>query len=437
MFTSYQIIIGASLIIILSYIINIISNKTNIPSVLMLILLGILIKLGLDFTGIAEIDLSMFLEIIGTIGLIMIVLEASLDLELRRDRIWLIIKAFLVAILGIGGTSILFAFVLQSVLSIDLFRALLFAIPLSVLSSAIIIPSVQNLKEKKKEFLIYESTFSDIIGIMFFYFLLASVNANNAQEVGLSVSLNVFGTIVISFILSYALIILFESLSSNIKLFLLIAVLVMIYAIGKTFHMSSLIMILIFGLVLNNKEIFFRGPFKKFLKEEQISTILADFKVITGETAFVVRTFFFVIFGFTISLMSLISIRVWIITLLVVVIIYSIRWVLLRVFMGKDIKPQVFIAPRGLITILLIFAIPKEYLVPEFEEGILLFTIIVTGGIMTWALIKDSKQETLHLETEQNKQAENIELEIEQTEPITDNTETEIKEENTNNEQEN
>ncbi len=429
MFTSYQIIIGASLIIILSYIINIISNKTNIPSVLMLILLGIFIKFGLNVTGVANIDLSMFLEIIGTIGLIMIVLEASLDLELRKDRIWLIVKALLVAILGIGGTSILFALVLQSVLNIDLFRALLFAIPLSVLSSAIIIPSVQKLNEEKKEFLIYESTFSDIIGIMFFYFLLGSVDVGTAKEVGLSISLNVFGTIIISFVMSYALIILFESLSSNIKLFLLIAVLVMIYAIGKTFHMSSLLMILIFGLVLNNKNIFFIGPFKKFLKEEQISTILADFKIITGETAFVVRTFFFVIFGLSISLMSLISIRVWVITLLVVVIIYSIRWLILRVFIGKDIHPQVFIAPRGLITILLIFAIPKEYLVPEFEEGILLFTILVTGGIMTWALIKNSKSEKLQLETDTSENTN------QETEEISDNTETKLNEDNTNNEQ--
>ena len=168
-----------------------------------------------------------------------------------------------------------------------------------------------------------------------------------------------------------------------------------------------------------------------------MASILDNFKVITGETAFVVRTFFFVIFGLSISLMSLISIRVWVITLLVVVAIYSVRWVLLRIFFGKDIKPQVFIAPRGLITILLIFAIPKEYLVPEFEEGILLFTIIVTGGIMTWALIKNSKQEKLQLEAEQNKQAENTEIETEQEEQIIDNTETEIKEENTNNEQEN
>ena len=31
-------------------------------------------------------------------------------------------------------------------------------------------PSVQHLKESKKEFMIYESTFSDVLGIMVFSF---------------------------------------------------------------------------------------------------------------------------------------------------------------------------------------------------------------------------------------------------------------------------
>lgn len=411
MLTSYQIIIGASLIIIFSYIINIISDKTNIPSVLMLILLGIIVKQGLSFSGVPDINLNQFLEIIGTVGLIMIVLEAALDLELKRDRIWLIIKSFFVALIGIIGTSLLIAIILKAIITVDMFRALLFAIPLSVLSSAIIIPSVKKLIEHKKEFLIYESALSDIFGIMFFFFLLGSADTETANEIGFSVSINILGTIVISFIISYILIILFQNLKSNIKLFLLIAVLVMIYAIGKTFHISSLLMILIFGLVLNNKNIFFRGPLKQYLKNEEMESLLSNFKIITGEAAFVVRTFFFVIFGFSISLMSLISIKVWIITLLVIVAIYSVRFLLFRIFVGKDIKPQVFIAPRGLITIILIFAISEEFLVSEFEEGILLFTIIVTGAIMTWSLIKNSKIEKLATEVlEINPEDEEFEI---------------------------
>ena len=56
------------------------------------------------------------------------------------------------------------------------------------------------------------------------------------------------------------------------------------------------------------------------------------------------------------------------------------------------VLPQLFIAPRGLITILLFYAIPEAAIVPGFEPGILLFIIIGTSLIMTWALIRDKRK---------------------------------------------
>ena len=43
------------------------------------------------------------------------------------------------------------------------------------------------LVNKKKEFMIYESTFSDILGIMFFYFVVENVDTTNANAVIYSV----------------------------------------------------------------------------------------------------------------------------------------------------------------------------------------------------------------------------------------------------------
>ena len=87
----YIAIIGISLIIILSYFFNIISQKTNVPSVLMLIVLGILMKQGMNFIGIsAGKQLFSLLELLGIVGLIMIVLEAALDLHLTKEK-WPII----------------------------------------------------------------------------------------------------------------------------------------------------------------------------------------------------------------------------------------------------------------------------------------------------------------------------------------------------------
>ncbi|MEM9928366.1 MAG: sodium:proton exchanger, partial [Bacteroidota bacterium] len=157
-------------------------------------------------------------------------------------------------------------------------------------------------------------------------------------------------------------------------------------------HLSSLVIVLIFGLLIANMRLFFRGPLKKLLDYKKAMHIYEGLHVVTMETAFVVRTFFFVIFGVTISLASLVSINVAIVSLLIILSIYLIRFIILRVFIGKDIFPQLFVAPRGLITILLFYAIPEEVMVPGFEPGILLFIIIGTSLIMTFAMIVDKKR---------------------------------------------
>jgi len=64
-----------------------------------------------------------------------------------------------------------------------------------------------------------------------------------------------------------------------------------------------------------------------------------------------------------------------------------VRFVFLRGLLGKDMLPELWIAPRGLITILLFFAIPAVYENEAFSNGILLYVIIISSLIMTAALI--------------------------------------------------
>ncbi len=125
----------------------------------------------------------------------------------------------------------------------------------------------------------------------------------------------------------------------------------------------------------------------RFLNEEKVEDVLDDMKVVTAETAFVVRTFFFIIFGWSVYLGSLLSFKVIGIGLVILFIIYLVRAITLFVFNGKNIITQLFLAPRGLITILLFFAIPEELSIgPEFQ-GVLLFVILVSCLVMTWSLI--------------------------------------------------
>ena len=390
--SSYALIIIFSVTIIISYFFNLFAKKSGIPSVLMLIVLGILINMGLTVAGIKNPNLPLILEVLGVVGLILIVLEAALDLRLLKEKVGVIIKSFFVAFTGLGTTAYISALSLNFFLEIGLLKAFLHTIPLSILSSAIILPSIDNLDEHKKEFMVYESTFSDILGIIGFYSVLSFFGADKTSGVYGEVFGNLIFTIVFSIIISYILIYIFQNIKGNVKLFLLIAILLLLYAVGKIFHLSSLIIILVFGIILNNYKLFFRGGLMRLLNVVRVEGILDDFKIITAESAFVVRTFFFIIFGWSVYFGSLLSFKVISLGLLITVIIYLIRAIILFLFNGKNIITQLFLAPRGLITILLFFAIPKELSAGEEFQGILLFVVLVSCLIMSWGLINHKKK---------------------------------------------
>jgi len=390
----YYIIIAASVTIVLSYLFNIVSAKTNIPSVLLLIILGVVAReligmFGEDISTIQSVFSQIkMLEVLGTLGLILIVLEAALELKIEKERLGDVFKSFTIALLGLLVCVISISGIFYYSFDMNWITALIYATPLSILSSAIVIPSVANLSKEVEEFHIYESTFSDILGIMAFYFLIELAKpANNISVFG-DFTINLIITITTSVLLSYLLIFIFQNLETKIKLFLMIAVLFLLFSVGKLMHLSSLLIILVFGLVLNNYKLFFFGKLKKHLKPVIIENIHETFLMITIESAFVIRTFFFVIFGFSISINTLLDLKVAIVSMSVLGLIYASRYFVFLPFKHKNLKQAITIAPRGLITLLLFYSIPEEIKSTAFKPGILLFIIIVTSLVMTSGLIK-------------------------------------------------
>jgi len=385
---AHTIILGAAIIVIVSFFANQLSKKTNIPSVLMLMLIGLGMQL---FTDIEPATLLPYLEILGTVGVILIVLEAALDLKLEQNKHSLIWQASVLALGGLVVTSTLIAVLIWGVLGFTPLVSLIYAVPLAVLSSAIIIPSVGKLKSFPKEFLIFESALSDILGIIAFYALLDFHYAGGTPDVIAVVSGKILLTIVLSVAISYGLVVWFQSMTGSVRLFMLIAVLMGLYAAGKLLHLSPLILILVFGLTLNNKNLFFQGGLLKYINDAKFDNILKDLRFIVLETAFVVRTFFFVAFGMSIMLDSLLHWTVPVIGGLVLVITYGIRFFGLRLISPEILEPAIYVAPRGLITVLLFYAIPGELLSEKFQLGILVTVILVTSFVMTYGLIQEQR----------------------------------------------
>lgn len=385
MVSPYLIVIGFSLLVIVSYFFNLVSRYINIPSVLLLIGTGIGLNLLAKSIGFQLPELMSLMSVLGVTGLVMIVLEAALDLEIRRDNLPMVGKAFLSAAVILGISTALIAFVIRYFIGSEIFTSVMYAIPLSVVSSAIVIPSVYHCRPDKKEFLIYEATFSDILGIMLFDFMLFS--PEGGQSLGVAISLNVIISVVASFVLGYLLIYLIQRIRSEVKFFLFLAIIALIFSIGKYLNYSALLTVLIFGLLLENYHTFFKGKMGKLLDEKQLVNVRKEFRTITIESSFLVRTFFFIVFGMTINLNQLEEVNVVYSGLIILGILYVIRILNLRLIMRTHLMPEILMAPRGLVSILLFYKIPEEYVDPNFKPGVLLFVILGSNILMMLGLI--------------------------------------------------
>ncbi|MES3016825.1 MAG: cation:proton antiporter [Bacteroidota bacterium] len=386
----YHILIALCLITIVSYLFNIISERLKVPSVILLIGCGIMLQSVSEYYGQRMMIPRTILELLGVVGLIMIVLEGALDLKITRDKKKLITKSFLAAGCVLLITTIAIADILHVMLNIRFIRALPYAVAMGVISSAIAIPSVNKFDQDKKEFIIYESTFSDILGIMLFNYVLAN-SLLSLVTVGIFVW-NLILITVISILSTLLLMLLFKYLKGHIKVFLILAILMLVYSLSKQLHLPSLFFILVFGLVLNNSEPFLKGKIQKFLHPEKLLSVNTELKIMTAELAFIIRTFFFLLFGYSIDISLIFNSTVLITGSLIMVVIMIIRYVFLRYISQTNVFPELFIAPRGLITIILFYSIPPHLVSNKFNEGVLSFVILASGIVMMLGILFTKKK---------------------------------------------
>src|SRR6187549_1213029 len=110
---STAIIITLCVLVLIAYAFDLTSSKTKIPSVILLLLLGWVLRQLTTYLNINLPDLSPALPILGTVGLILIVLEGSLELELNKSKSILIAKSFLTALIPLVLLAVGLAFVFQ------------------------------------------------------------------------------------------------------------------------------------------------------------------------------------------------------------------------------------------------------------------------------------------------------------------------------------
>ncbi len=387
------IIITICALLLIAYIFDLTSSKTKIPSVILLLLLGWGVRQLQATLHINIPDLSQLLPIFGTIGLILIVLEGSLELELNRSKASIIKKSFLASLLPILAMSFLLAFAFQYFLTgLSLRDALTNAVPFCVISSSIAIPSAKYLSTSNKEFITYESSLSDIFGVIIFNFVaLTELNKSHTiAEAGLQLLI----MIAVSFIATIALAFLLSKIDHHIKFVPIILLVLLIYAIAKLYHLPALIFILIFGLFLGNLDELKRFKWIDKLKPDELNVEVHKFKELITEGTFLIRTVFFLLFGYLIETSEVLNADTFVWAVAIVAAALVIRAIQFKIS-KISMLPMLFIAPRGLINILLFLSIVPAQNIPLVNKSLILQVVLLSVLLMMIGLIATGKREVL------------------------------------------
>ncbi|MBN1633124.1 MAG: cation:proton antiporter [Ignavibacteria bacterium] len=386
--TAFLIII-LSILILLAYIFDITSDKTKIPSVILLLLSGWLIRQGIEASKLNIPDLNPVLPVIGTIGLILIVLEGSLELEFSKNKIKIIKSSFLTAFIPMIVLGIVLTMLFLSK-GEKLQPSIANVIPLCVISSAVAISTARHLSSYINEFIVYESSFSDILGIILFNLFVLS--GGLSVTVAMIFFLQLLAIAAISFVTTGLLSLLLSKVKHKVKYVPIIFILILIYEISKIYNLPALIFIMVFGLFLGNLDEFTKFKIIKSLKPENLDMEVHKFKEMVIEATFVAKVLFFVLFGFLMKTSDIINLESLLLSLIIVLLIYTVRYIYLKIS-KTAIFPYFFIAPRGLITILLFISIPSSLSIPMVNNAIIIKIIVITSLIMMLGTMFGEKNE--------------------------------------------
>lgn len=386
---TYSTLIVLSILVIFSYLFDLFAKRTKFPSVLLLLALGAGLRFLTELLSIELPRLHILLPMLGNVGLILIVLEGAMELQFHMSKVKLIQKSFMSALVimlfSTFSISVFFFYLTHQ----PYYNCVLNAIPYTVISSAIAIPSVSFLGVEKKEFVVFESSFSDILGVMFFNYTLVNPTFSVASIFALSSETVMLLLLSGGFCL--LLMYLMGRITHRIKFFLVISIMILTYAVGKKYHLSTLITVLVFGFFLANQHLIKWPFYKKNFQYKNFDQDFEQLEMLSAESAFLVRTFFFLLFGFTINPETLMDMEVVKYGLGIMGIIFLSRFIYLKFVAKIPLSPELFVNPRGLISILLVMSIPKPLLLGPWSDGLLLFVILGTCLVMVTGVLSYRK----------------------------------------------
>ena len=338
-------------------------SRTNIPDVLVLMVLGIVIG---PFLGIvAPADFGKIGSLIATIALVVILFESgtSLDLNVLGKSLattgWLSFGCFILTFVVVAAVGMLS-------LQLDPFPAILLGVTVGGTSSAVVIPMVNALKlgEKATTVLVLESALTDVLCIVGVFALLQVYTQDDVAAgrlVGSVIAALIFAAVIgfiggIGWLLVLGKVRDFPNTISSTLAYVFI-----VYGATEGLGFSGAIAALSLGITLTNFEKFGLNRIQQL--DRQLEPLNQTDITFYREAVFLLKTYFFIYLGISIHFGA---VKVALVAISMVFLIYVLRLLLTRfIFRGsefdlRDSALSAIMAPKGLAAAVLA-ALPLQY----------------------------------------------------------------------------
>ncbi|MEX2369499.1 MAG: cation:proton antiporter [Bacteroidales bacterium] len=393
----YLTIIALGLLIFFSHAFNELFDKTKIPNVLLLLLIGIIIG---PVSGIVTKDFFGELgNIFTTITLIVILFESGAGLRFKEIKA-AIGSAALLTVLNFIVTVVLTSLISRWFLSLDVLSSIFIGAIVGGTSSAVVIPMVKQLKmgEKSTSVLILESALSDVLCLVVGLALLDGIT-EGAVSPGMVLTKMwkafLFAILIglVGGILWSVLIGLVRSVKNS--MFTTLAFVFILYGFVELMGLNGGIAVLSFGILLGNIEMFNDGSrFKKIIRVDT-SGFNFNERNFFSEIVFIMQTYFFVYVGISLQFGSPV---VYITGLLIVVLIILLRLPGIALFTGKGVPKSEraimsVMTPKGLVPAVLA-SLPLQRglangeIILDLGYSIVLFSIVICSALVIVLSIK-------------------------------------------------
>lgn len=388
---TFFVIIALGLLIFFSHLFNELFDRTKIPNVLLLLLIGIIIGpvsgiVTKDFFG----DLG---QVFTTITLIIILFESGASLKIGIIKKTLA-PSLLLTIINYTITVLISVALITALTPLNIVEATFVGTIIGGTSSAVVIPMVRQLKlsEKGSSLLILESALSDVLCLVVGLALLDGI-AEGIVGVGKILS-NMWKDFLFALVIGLAAGVLWSFFIRKIRslknsMFTTLAFTFVLYGIVESMGFNGGISVLAFGIVLGNIDGINDRPMFRRLELDTVSGFNQNEKNFFSEIVFVMQTYFFVYVGISLQFGSL---QIYSIGLALILLIMASRPFVIKLFTRKDhsvseVAIMSVLTPKGLVPAILA-SIPLQMglasgeVIMDLGYSVVLFSIILCSGLV-------------------------------------------------------